>query len=130
MPRGDRTGPAGFGPMTGRAAGYCAGYSVPGYMNPAPGGMGRAWGRGMGYGHGWRNWHYATGMTGWQRAAAGMPAWGAVPYQGIPPVAPVGNPATADQEMEALKNQARYFEGALEEIRKRINEMEDKEKKD
>ncbi|MBC7077615.1 MAG: DUF5320 domain-containing protein, partial [Synergistales bacterium] len=24
MPRGDGTGPAGFGPMTGRAAGYCA----------------------------------------------------------------------------------------------------------
>ena len=34
MPGGDRTGPAGMGPMTGRAAGYCAGYPVPGYMNP------------------------------------------------------------------------------------------------
>lgn len=31
MPRGDRTGPAGMGPRTGRAAGYCAGYSTPGY---------------------------------------------------------------------------------------------------
>ena len=26
-----------MGPMTGRAAGYCAGYSVPGYMNPVVG---------------------------------------------------------------------------------------------
>jgi len=34
MPRGDGTGPAGMGPMTGRAAGYCAGFPVPGYMNP------------------------------------------------------------------------------------------------
>ena len=34
MPRGDRTGPAGMGPMTGRATGYCAGYYTPGYMNP------------------------------------------------------------------------------------------------
>lgn len=34
MPRGDRTGPAGRGPMTGRGAGYCAGYPVPGFMNP------------------------------------------------------------------------------------------------
>lgn len=34
MPRGDRTGPAGLGPMTGRAAGFCAGYPTPGYMNP------------------------------------------------------------------------------------------------
>ena len=39
MPFGDGTGPAGLGPMTGRAAGFCAGYPVPGYMNPA---MGRA----------------------------------------------------------------------------------------
>ena len=37
MPFGDGTGPAGFGPMTGRAAGFCAGYSVPGYMNPMRG---------------------------------------------------------------------------------------------
>jgi len=40
MPFGDGTGPAGMGPMTGRAAGYCAGYPVPGYMNPAVGGAG------------------------------------------------------------------------------------------
>jgi hypothetical protein len=39
MPFGDGTGPAGLGPMTGRAAGFCAGYPVPGYMNPV---MGRA----------------------------------------------------------------------------------------
>ena len=37
MPAGDGTGPLGVGPMTGRAAGYCAGYPVPGYMNPVPG---------------------------------------------------------------------------------------------
>lgn|GEM_PF-490466 len=37
MPRGDGTGPGGMGPMTGRAAGYCAGYPVPGYMNSMPG---------------------------------------------------------------------------------------------
>jgi hypothetical protein len=47
MPRGDRTGPAGAGPKTGRVAGYCSGYGVPGYMNP---GMGMGWGRGMGRG--------------------------------------------------------------------------------
>jgi len=34
MPFGDGTGPAGMGPMTGRAAGFCAGYPIPGYMNP------------------------------------------------------------------------------------------------
>ncbi len=40
MPFGDGTGPAGMGPMTGREAGYCAGYSVPGYMNPYRGRLG------------------------------------------------------------------------------------------
>lgn len=34
MPWGDATGPAGLGPMTGRAAGYCAGFGMPGYLNP------------------------------------------------------------------------------------------------
>ncbi len=38
MPWGDGTGPMGMGPMTGRGAGFCAGYGVPGYMNPIPGG--------------------------------------------------------------------------------------------
>jgi hypothetical protein len=37
MPFGDRTGPAGLGPMTGRAAGLCAGFPVLGYMNPVMG---------------------------------------------------------------------------------------------
>ena len=49
MPRGDGTGPMGMGPMTGRAAGFCAGYPVPGYMNPIPG---RGWGIGFSHGRG------------------------------------------------------------------------------
>ena len=40
MPGGDGTGPGGMGPMTGRAAGYCAGYPVPGFMNPIGGRLG------------------------------------------------------------------------------------------
>ena len=67
MPGGDRTGPMGAGPMTGRGAGFCAGYDVPGYMNNIPGrgfggGRGRGLGRGFrGGGRGWRNQYYATG---------------------------------------------------------------------
>ena len=59
MPKGDKTGPLGLGPMTGRAAGYCAGTPVPGFMNPIRG-YGRGWGRGRGrgcgrgFGRGWR----------------------------------------------------------------------------
>ena len=63
MPGGDRTGPRGMGAMTGRTAGYCAGFGFPGYANPITGrgfgmGFGRgigAWGRGFGGGgRGWR----------------------------------------------------------------------------
>jgi len=62
MPGGDRTGPWGAGPMTGRAAGICAGYDTPGYMNPAFGrgygrGGGRGYGRGFGVGGG-RGWRH------------------------------------------------------------------------
>ncbi len=48
MPRGDGTGPAGMGPMTGRGAGFCAGFRVPGFLNSSPG-RGLGFGRGRGY---------------------------------------------------------------------------------
>ena len=32
MPRGDRTGPLGMGPLTGRRLGFCADSKVPGYL--------------------------------------------------------------------------------------------------
>ena len=37
MPVGDHTGPRGERPKTGRAAGYCAGFESPGYVNRGPG---------------------------------------------------------------------------------------------
>ncbi len=120
MPRGDGTGPAGMGPMTGRAAGYCAGYNVPGYMNPV-GGRGAGFGGGFGRGRGLRNQYYATGMTGWQRAAMGMPAWGAPGYGYAPPP---GYAPTPEQETSALKSQTEYLENSLAEIRKRMEELE------
>ncbi|MCD6407961.1 DUF5320 domain-containing protein [bacterium] len=63
MPWGDGTGPLGLGPMTGRAAGYCAGFPVPGYMNPwglrgFGFGFGRGFGRGWGRGWWWRFYGY------------------------------------------------------------------------
>ena len=110
--------------MTGRAAGYCARYSVPGYMNPV-GGRG-CWGRGGG--RGWRNRFYATGLTGWQRAAmGGPPVGGPVPYP-VPYAAPFAPTMTMEQELDALKGQAEYFEDALEGIRKRMEELQEKSK--
>ena len=53
MPRGDRTGRSGMGPMTGRGMGFCAGYDMPGYANTSIGnGVGRSMDRGVGRGMG------------------------------------------------------------------------------
>lgn len=55
MPGGDRTGPMGMGPFTGRGLGNCAGYQSTGYFNTmlgrgfAGGRGGRGFGRGMGF---------------------------------------------------------------------------------
>jgi hypothetical protein len=128
MPRGDGTGPAGLGPMTGRAAGYCAGYSVPGFMNPAGGrfypraGLGTGAGRG---GRGYRNFYYATGLPGYVRYSMGLPAWGGAGY--IPNVAnPFFTAQNIDpkQETEVLKNQAEFLSQQLNNIQARLSELE------
>ena len=60
MPSGDRTGPEGYGPRTGRGLGYCNGYNSPGYTKGTPRGgrglgrgFGRGFRRGFGRGFGW-----------------------------------------------------------------------------
>ena len=114
--RGDGTGPRGMGPMTGRGAGYCAGYSVPGFANPIPGrGFGMDFGRGFGRG-GWgrgRGWAYPNVGGNY-----GMPY--AYPY------APM---MTSEQEADMLKAQAEDLKSGLEDINKRISELESAAKK-
>jgi len=134
MPRGDGTGPAGMGPMTGRAAGNCAGYSVPGFANPTGGrysgiGRGSFGGRG-GRGRGYRNWYQATGLPGWYRYNIGMPAWGGVSTTPVYPYAnPYSDPAvTPDQEKEILREQADLLKQQIEDIQARVEELEKGEK--
>jgi len=120
MPRGDRTGPAGYGPMSGRGAGYCAGFGVPGYMNPAPGGGRGAWGAGMGRGgRGYRHMFWATGLPGWQRGAMGLPP---APY-GYAGPAPQYEPSP-EQELEGLRDQLKFMEEGLRRTQERIQELE------
>ncbi len=55
MPQGDRTGPLGKGPKTGRGMGFCAGYSSSGVGVGIPqGGLGNGIGRGRRIGRGFR----------------------------------------------------------------------------
>jgi hypothetical protein len=52
MPQGNRTGPVGQGPGSGRALGFCSGYDSPGYQKGFGGGMGRGFNKGKGRGRG------------------------------------------------------------------------------
>lgn len=101
MPGGDRTGPVGMGPMTGRGVGYCAGYRVPGYANPMPG---RGWGRGAGFGCGWGR------GAGWR--------W-ADPYANA-----YGPGSSTQDEAEALKTQARAMQEEIDAVNARIKALE------
>jgi hypothetical protein len=97
MPRGDGTGPAGQGPMTGRGMGYCAGLSMPGFMNF---GFGRGPGRGLGFGRGF--------------------AWRARFFQ------PVMQPQamTEADEKKILQEELEILKEEMKEIQKRLKEIE------
>ena len=58
MPRGNKTGPNGNGPMTGRGLGYCNGNNQPGFLNDDYTGSFRGHGRGFGFRRGGRGLGY------------------------------------------------------------------------
>jgi hypothetical protein len=108
MPQGDRTGPMGQGPRTGRGMGFCSGFNAPGYANP---GFGRGFGRGMGFGRG-RGFGF--------RRFANVP---------VAPVQPYQEP-TKEQELKFLEQEAKEIEQEqkelnteLTEVKKRIQEL-------
>ncbi|HEY59296.1 MAG TPA: DUF5320 domain-containing protein [Anaerolineae bacterium] len=109
MPAGDRTGPSGKGPMTGRQAGFCSGYTAPGYANPIGRGFGMGQGRGRGGGYGWRNQFFATGQPFWAR-------FGYAP-----------NPPSPEQEAEMLRSQEKGLKEQLDAINKRLSDLEKKD---
>ena len=109
MPGGDRTGPLGEGPRTGRGFGYCTGNEQPGYASSPPyGWWGRGFrGRGAGFGgRGRRNRFYDTGRYRWERGAYAEPI------------------ATEAQDIESLKSQAQELQAALQKIQNRLDELD------
>lgn len=113
MPGRDGTGPLGAGPMTGRGAGFCAGFNMPGYANQVPGRgfLGRGFGRGGGGGggRGRRNGFWATGLPGWMRFG-----WGA---QNAPAA------SAGDAERSMLVGQAEVLQQQLDAIKNRIDAL-------
>jgi len=114
MPRGDRTGPGGMGPMTGRGLGYCTGNTTPGFANSSYG-RGGWFGRGLGLG--WRRGGY-----GYRAAYPAYPA----PYapwaygNNYPPVPG----QTTGPDLAALQSQAEQLQTILTNVQKQIEEME------
>lgn len=104
MPRGDGTGPRGFGRMTGRGVGCCAGVAAQGYGNLAE------YGFGFGRGNGYRRNFYATGVPGWTR-------YGGMAYTG-------SNEAVFDDK-EFLSKQSEFLENQLQQIRNRLSQIKD-----
>ncbi len=137
MPRGDGTGPWGLGPMTGRGAGFCAGYPAPGFVNPIPGrgwprgrGGGRGFGMGRGRGRGFHPYGYAPYAFDYGYPAyapsysptyadpaynptSSQPAYG---YSGYPQL-------TKDQELKMLQEEASALKSEMETIETRIKEL-------
>ena len=107
MPRRDKSGPMGAGPMTGWGAGDCADQDVPTSANPRwgfGGGFGRRGGRGFGRGVGPRG-----------RFQARCAAWGP------PAMAPR---VSREQETSWLKAQAADLQEALKQIGERLQNLE------
>mgnify|MGYP002367751558 CR=1 FL=1 len=101
----------GRGAMTGRAAGYCAGFGMPGYLNAR---FGRGPGAGFGFGRGaaGRGWRYrfaATAGYGWRSFGSDE-----APFRGFDP----------ERERQALRNEASALETELDRVRRRLDELE------
>jgi len=109
--------------MTGRGAGFCVGYAMPGYANPMPRrGFGMGYGSGFGgrgsggRGRGFRHMYYATGVPGWARFGG----------RTAPPMNPGGYQAfePMESEQEILSRQAEALHSELDSIKKRLAEIE------
>lgn len=108
MPRGDGTGPAGYGPMTGRRAGFCAGFCRPGYYGWGPGYYG--WGRGH------RRQFYATGLPFWARDD--------YLYSGTN----YDKEASSKSGIDTLTQRAEFLKEELELIEERLKDLKEREK--
>jgi hypothetical protein len=118
MPGGDRTGPLGLGPRTGRAVGYCTGYNIPGYANPGYGrGFGRGWGRGFGRGF-WRR-----GRGFWWRGYS-------EPYYRLQPYIDVYPQPARDEEKTYLEDIIKNLEEEMNMIKDRLKELSKEKKED
>ncbi|MBN1476416.1 DUF5320 domain-containing protein [Candidatus Sumerlaeota bacterium] len=113
MPAGDRTGPLGQGPRTGRAAGLCVGNPQPGYVSSGFGRGGWGRGRGRGGGRGWRHRRWAVDWPGGGQAA----------FQGAAESDSLA--LSRETGIEDLRAEVRSLRDVLKGIQGRLDELSD-----
>ena len=121
MPRGDRRGPNGMGPMTGRAAGFCSGSNAPGFANTGTAG-GYGQGQGAGRGAGRRQFgpsQMQPGFGGGFNGAANGAAYGRgfQPSYAAPVYSKEAEKGYIENEVSFLKDQLKTLEGKLSEMK-------------
>lgn len=100
-----------MGTRTGRAAGFCAGFDMPGYTNPV---QGCGFGMGGGRGRGSRSMSNSGGLPGWARFGSHGAPYGPHNYADI------------EMQKQLLKKQAEDLQAELELVKKRLTEVENK----
>jgi hypothetical protein len=126
MPGGDRTGPRGLGSRTGRGLGYCAGYDTPGYIRGPGMGFARGWRRGGGRGYGQGYW-YGRGRGWGYRTPIYEPVYPSYPLGVVQKITPENQLTILKQEKEYLESEMNGMKGAIDDISKKIEELEKKE---
>jgi hypothetical protein len=101
MPRGDGTGPIGYGPGTGRGAGYCIGSFEPGYMRKPCFGYGRAFVKRFGRRYGFHQMFHGAGSVGFANNAVNSEA----------------------AEIKLLQRQAAILEKRLQQVNQRLSSL-------
>lgn len=107
MPGGNRKGPVGNGPRTGRAAGFCSGFNSPGFENPSPG-------QGQGRNIGSRNPRRMRRRI-FSRNYSTTPVSMQDEYD---------SEKSRSDELQYLKNKEKYLVSELSSIQKRIEKIE------
>jgi len=120
MPGGNRTGPEGYGPRTGRGLGYCSGYDSPGFAKGAP--------RGRGFGRGYGRGYWGRGRGFWRRGYYPEPYYEPAPY--YPAYQQQVSPESSrEEEKSYLEDMVKGLESELKAIKERLQELS-KEKKE
>jgi hypothetical protein len=113
MPRGDQSGPEGKGPKTGRGAGFCAGFDMPGYANNEIPRLGIGW-RSRRRGQRLPFNYCGRGFGGMRFAAYEVPD-------------PVN--ITPEEKLGRLKQREKWLQEQLNEIQEDIQNIEGDSKK-